>query len=53
MPRPGEHETVQARILAYAEETAWTYVVRPPVGTRWRTGDGRIVEDTERPGDAE
>ncbi len=28
MPKPGEHKTVQARILKYAEETGWTIVSR-------------------------
>jgi type I restriction enzyme R subunit len=28
MPAPGEHKTVQARILAYAREIGWTYVSR-------------------------
>lgn len=28
MPLPGEHKTVQARILAYAQEIGWTYVPR-------------------------
>ena len=28
MPEPTEHKTVQARILAYAEEIDWTYVPR-------------------------
>jgi type I restriction enzyme, R subunit len=28
MPRPREHKTVQARILAYAEEIGWTFVPR-------------------------
>jgi len=28
MPTPGEHKTVQARILAYAEATGWTLVSR-------------------------
>ena len=28
MPGPGEHKTVQARILAYAQEIGWTYVPR-------------------------
>ena len=28
MPSPGEHKTVQARILAYAREIGWTYVSR-------------------------
>ena len=28
MPKPGEHKTVQARILAYAEAIGWTFVSR-------------------------
>ncbi|MBW9267439.1 MAG: HsdR family type I site-specific deoxyribonuclease [Candidatus Thiodiazotropha sp. (ex. Lucinisca nassula)] len=28
MPKPGEHKTVQARILAYAEDIGWTLVSR-------------------------
>jgi len=28
MPTPGEHRTVQARILAYAEAIGWTFVPR-------------------------
>ncbi len=28
MPKPGEHKTVQARILAYAQESGWTFVSR-------------------------
>ncbi|MBH0177232.1 MAG: HsdR family type I site-specific deoxyribonuclease [Nitrospira sp.] len=28
MPSPGEHKTVQARILAYAQEIGWIYVPR-------------------------
>jgi type I restriction enzyme R subunit len=28
MPAPSEHKTVQARILAYAQEIGWTYVPR-------------------------
>jgi type I restriction enzyme R subunit len=28
MPSPGEHKTVQARILAYAQEIGWKYVPR-------------------------
>jgi len=28
MPLPGEHKTVQARILAYAQGIGWTYVPR-------------------------
>jgi len=28
MSKPGEHKTVQARILAYAQEIGWTFVPR-------------------------
>jgi len=28
MPKPGEHKTVQARILQYAQEIGWTFVSR-------------------------
>ncbi len=28
MSKPGEHKTVQPRILAYAQEIGWTYVPR-------------------------
>ena len=28
MPTPGEHKTVQVRILKYAQEIGWTYVPR-------------------------
>ena len=28
MTKPGEHKTVQSRILAYAQEIGWTYVPR-------------------------
>ena len=28
MPTPTEHKTVQARILAYAQDIGWTYVPR-------------------------
>lgn len=36
MPKPGEHKTVQARILAYAQEIGWIYV--EPSETRERRG---------------
>ena len=32
--KPGEHKTVQARILAYAQEIGWTYVPRAEAETR-------------------
>lgn len=28
MPKPGEHKTVQSRVLQYAEDIGWTYVSR-------------------------
>ena len=28
MPKPGEHKTVQARILKYAEDIGWIFVPR-------------------------
>ena len=34
MPAPGEHKTVQARILQYAQETGWTFVPRAEAETR-------------------
>lgn len=33
-PKPGEHKTVQARILAYAQEIGWTYVARSEAEAR-------------------
>jgi type I restriction enzyme R subunit len=32
--KPGEHKTVQARILAYAQEIGWSYVPRPEAERR-------------------
>jgi len=34
MPTPGEHKTVQARILAYAQEIGWTFVLRAEAEAR-------------------
>lgn len=34
MPLPGEHKTVQARILKYAQEIGWTYVARTAAEAR-------------------
>lgn len=34
MPTPGEHKTVQARILAYAEAIGWTLVTREEAARR-------------------
>lgn len=34
MPTPGEHKTVQARILQYAQEIGWTIVPRAEAEAR-------------------
>ena len=34
MPKPGEHKTVQNRILTYAQEIGWTFVPRSEAETR-------------------
>ncbi len=34
MPKPGEHKTVQARILQYAQEIGWTFVSREEADRR-------------------
>lgn len=34
MPKPGEHKTVQARILAYAKAIGWTFVPREEAEAR-------------------
>src|SRR4051812_11443439 len=50
MPGPGEHKTVQSRILKYAHEIGWTYV--PRIEAEQRRGfdeDGVTVEDRARP----
>jgi type I restriction enzyme R subunit len=42
MPKPGEHKTVQARILAYAQEIGWVFVPRPESDSRRGLGaDGK------------
>src|SRR5712691_9143011 len=49
MPAPGEHKTVQARILKYAQEIGWTYV--PRAEAEQRRGfdpDGATAEDRTR-----
>ena len=50
MPAPGEHKTVQARILAYAQEIGWTYVPRAEAEKqRAFDFDGATAEDCARP----
>ena len=50
MPKPGEHKTVQGRILQYAQEIGWTYVSRAEAEAR-RGFDptGAAEEDRARP----
>ena len=49
MPVPTEHKTVQARILAYAQEIGWTYVPRAEAeGRRGFDPDGATPEDRAR-----
>jgi type I restriction enzyme, R subunit len=50
MPRPGEHKTVQARILQYAQDIGWTYVPRAEAeNRRGFDPDGATPEDRARP----
>jgi len=48
--KPGEHKTVQARILEYAEEIVWIFVPREEAGQRQDfhhdQGDGDAVQGT-------
>lgn len=50
MPKPGEHKTVQARILQYAQEIGWSYVPRAEAeARRGFDPDGALPEDRARP----
>jgi type I restriction enzyme R subunit len=50
MPTPGEHKTVQSRILRYAQEIGWTYVPRAEAEKRRGfDSDGTTAEDRARP----
>ena len=50
MPTPGEHKTVQARILQYAHEIGWTIVPRAEAEKRRGFDpDGATPEDRARP----
>jgi len=49
MPSPGEHKTVQARILKYAQEIGWTFVPRTEAeARRGFDSDGATPEDRAR-----
>ena len=45
MPKPGEHKTVQARILHYAQEIGWTYVPRDVAERRRSTYPARATPE--------
>ena len=47
MPRPGEHKTVQARILKYAQEIGWTFVPRAEAEHR-RGFDASVSQPSEQ-----
>jgi type I restriction enzyme R subunit len=50
MPAPGEHKTVQARILYYAQEIGWRFVARDEAERRRAFDqDGFTLEDCARP----
>jgi type I restriction enzyme R subunit len=50
MPEPGEHKTVQARILHYAQEIGWRFVPRAEAeARRGFDPDGATGEDRARP----
>ena len=50
MTKPGEHKTVQARILAYAQEIGWTFVPRTEAEKRRGFDpDGAAPEERARP----
>jgi len=52
LPKATEHKTVQARILAYAQEIDWTYVPRAEAEAERRGGDaGRGFTAKERKGE--
>ena len=49
MPTPGEHKTVQARILKYAQEIGWKFVSRAEAeARRGFDPDGATPEDRAR-----
>ena len=47
MPKPGEHKTVQSRILHYAQEIGWTFVPREEAEKR-RGFNMDVVNPAER-----
>lgn len=50
MPVSGEHKTVQARILHYAQQIGWRYVSRTEAeARRGFDSDGSTPQDSARP----
>jgi type I restriction enzyme R subunit len=50
MPAPGEHKTVQSRILVYAQDIGWIYVPREdPERRKGFHPEGATPEDRARP----
>jgi hypothetical protein len=49
MPTPGEHKTVQARILEYAEAIGWTFVSQKEVEQRRGFNPETPVKDRANP----
>ena len=47
MPKPGEHKTVQARILQYAQDIGWSVVTRAEAEQR-RGFDSSVTQPSER-----
>lgn len=47
MPKPGEHKTVQARILQYAQDIGWTFITRAEAEQR-RNFDSSVTQPSER-----
>jgi len=39
MPKPGEHKTVQSRLLAYVQEIGWGFVLREEAERRRGFGE--------------
>jgi len=48
MVKPGEHKTVQARILKYASEIGWTFVSRGKAESRRGFDPGVEIKDREK-----
>lgn len=47
MPKPGEHKTVQARIISYAQDIGWSFVTRTEAEQR-RGFDADVVNPQEK-----